>query len=250
MVRLRYVLLAALLLAIEPLAFGQLDRVVLNHPRNENRAVRFGISVGMNMMDFWVTNTGKISPTNEQGDPGQYFATTGRVYPGFTINALMRFRIAEDFHFRMLPGICFGQRDLVFYDVLDGSPTKGQRSTTMQLETAYIDMPLLFVYQAQRFDNARPYILGGVNVRTDLAAYRKLKVEKNQLLSLQKFDLAYEIGFGFEFYFPLFKFAPEIKWSGGVLNAISDSHAEGAAHYRNAIQSLRTQAVMLSFIFE
>ncbi len=245
----RYVLLA-LVLALGSQAFGQIDRVVMNRPRNENRPVRFGISVGMNVMDFRVTNTGSISTVNEQGDSARYFVTTDKIYPGFTINALIRFRITEDFHFRMLPGICFGQRDLVFYDALEGSPTQGGRNTTMKLETAYIDMPMLFVYQAIRFDNARPYILAGLNVRTDLAAYKKLKIEKGQLLRLQKFDLAYEVGFGFEFYFPLFKFAPEIKWSGGVLNAISDSYAEGAGHYRNAIKSLRTQAVMLSFIFE
>lgn len=230
-------------------AFAQpLDRVVMNRPRNESRPVRFGISIGLNVMDFRVLNTGAFTPL-ENGQEVRYFVTTNTMYPGFNVNALMRLRFTDNMHLRVLPGICFGQRDLVFYDDFDPE-NRGNEATVMKLESSYIEMPILFCYQADHVNNARPYIVAGANVRTDMAAYKKLKIENNQLVRLEKFDLAYEIGFGFEFYFPLFKMAPEVKWSGGLFNTLSNSFAEGAEGYHGAMKSVTPQMVVFSLIFE
>ncbi len=241
------VLLGCMLVAES--GFAQpLDRVVMNRPRNESRPVRFGISVGLNVMDFRVLNSGKVT-TLDNGKEASYFVTTNKIYPGFNVNALMRLRFTDNMHLRVLPGICFGQRDLVFYE--NHAPGEiGSEATVMKLESSYIEMPILFCYQAQHLNNARPYIVAGLNVRTDMAAYKKLKIENNQLVRLQKFDLAYEVGFGFEFYFPLFKMAPQLKWSGGFLNTLADSYAEGAEGYHAAMKSVVSQMVVFSLIFE
>ena len=83
-----------------------------------------------------------------------------------------------------------------------------------------------------------------------MAAFKKLKLENKQYLRLQKFDLAYEIGFGIEFYFYYFKMAPELKWSGGFLNTLAPETAEEKESYHSAIKSLTSQIVMFSLIFE
>lgn len=222
----------------------------LFRPRNENRAVRFGIALSLNVLDFRITNTATPAAVGEHGEEGWYFATVDGLTPGFNVNALVRFRLTDDFHIRMLPGICFGQRDISFYRVMPGNDQNGTLAMQTQLESAYIEMPILFCYQARRISNVRPYFVAGVSPRLDAAAFRKLKVENNQYLQLNRYDLAYEIGFGCEFYFPYFKMAPELKWSASVLPGLSKTVAEGGEAYRAAIKGLTGQGFVFSLIFE
>lgn len=222
----------------------------LFRPRNENRAVRFGIALSLNVLDFRITNTAAPAAVGENGEEGWYFATVDGLTPGFNVNALIRFRFSDDFHLRLLPGICFGQRDVSFYRVLPGSEQNRSLALRTQLETAYIEMPILLCYLARRNSNVRPYAVVGVSPRIDAAAFRKLKVENKQYLQLNRYDFAYEIGLGCEFYFPYFKMAPELKWSASVLPGLSKTVAEGGEAYRAAIKGLTGQGFIFSLIFE
>lgn len=229
-------------------AYGQVGRsTVLHRPRNEDRLIRFGIGISLNIMDFRVLNTGNMV-YDDKGTMHQYYATTNGLHPGFNVNALMRVRFTDNMHLRFMPGICFGNRDVTYYGELPSN--QGQEVIKIQFESSYIEMPILYFISAHRHNNARPYIVAGINPRLDLSAFKQLKIEHNQLLRLQKFDLAYEIGFGYEFYFPYFKMAPEIKWSGGFLNALANEYAEGAEGYRGAVKSLTSQVFVFSLIFE
>lgn len=222
----------------------------LFRPRNENQAVRFGIALSLNVLDFRITNTAARAAVGEKGESGWYFATVDGLTPGFNVNALIRFRFTDNLHLRLLPGICFGQRDISFYRVIPGSEQNGTLALRTQLESAYIEMPILICYQARRNSNIRPYVVAGVSPRIDAAAFKKLKVENKQYLQLNRYDLAYEVGLGCEFYFPFFKMAPELKWSASVLPGLSKNVAEGGEAYRAAIKGLTGQGVVFSLIFE
>lgn len=229
--------------------YAQASKTVLNRPRNEERFIRFGIGIGLNVMDFRLLNSGALSKPVLYDDSTRFFGTVNRLHPGFNVNALMRFRINNDMHVRILPGICFGQRDLTFYNIGKNGDREWE-DIKMPIESSYIEMPILFCYSVPRHSNVRPYVCAGVNVKADMAAFKKLKLENKQYLRLQKFDLAYEIGFGIEFYFYYFKMAPELKWSGGFLNTLAPETAEGKEYYHSAIKSLTSQIVMFSLIFE
>lgn len=228
---------------------AQASKTVLNRPRNEERFIRFGIGIGLNVMDFRLLNSGVLAKPPLYADSTRFYGTVNRLHPGFNVNALMRFRINNDMHVRILPGICFGQRDLTFYNIGRSGDREGE-DIRMPIESSYIEMPILFCYSVPRHSNVRPYVCAGVNVKADMAAFKKLKLENHQYLRLQKFDLAYEVGFGIEFYFYYFKMAPELKWSGGFLNTLAPETAEGKEYYHSAIKSLTSQIVMFSLIFE
>lgn len=247
--RILEMLAGLVLLTVSSVQAGQPWDKQLNRPRNENRVVRFGIGVSLNVMDFRVLNTGAKAYDARIKDSTRYVADVQSLYPGFNVNALMRIRFTENLHLRFLPGIAFGQRDLVFYRNNAGESNQTLAETT-KIETSYIEMPILLCYSAKRIDNARPYLIVGINPKLDMAAFKKLKVENNQLMRLNKFDIAYEVGFGYEFYFTYFKMAPEIKWSGGFLNALAPGHAEGAEGYYRSIKSLTSQVFVFSLIFE
>jgi hypothetical protein len=73
------------------------------------------------------------------------------------------------------------------------------------------------------------------------------KVENDeQLVKLNRRDYGYTVGFGFDFYMPLFKFSPEIKVFKGIPNLL----AEDPAVYTTSLKSLRSSIFTVSLIFE
>ena len=70
--------------------------------------------------------------------------------------------------------------------------------------------------------------------------------EEERKLQTAGFNLSGEFGFGFDIYFPLFKFAPEIRFSKGLLNLLQ----EDKFGYDDGIKSLRANVVTLYLNFE
>jgi len=244
----RVVLIVFLVFVPVFMLFAQYRRpIILNDPDYDvGKPLRFGFSLGINVMDLDIKNSNKTEIA-EDGTEFQYFTEVTHITPGLNVNAICDLRLTENLHLRFLPGYSFGQRNLDYYKI---ETNKKTLETTMNLESSFIELPLGFKYLSQRHNNFRPYLLLGGNYRIDLAAYKRLKVEKGVLVRLEKSDFYYEIGFGIDFFLTYFKFSTEIKWSAGLMNAISNDYAEGAENYRNAIESMRSKMIVISFHFE
>lgn len=221
---------------------------ILNRPDYDlGSPWRFGFSVGINFMDFDITNSNQPEYDTD-GLPFQYFANVNIVNPGFNVNVLCDLRLSDNFSIRFLPGYALGQRDVNFFVVKsDGIP---RYETTMKLESSFIELPLGVKYASHRYCNVRPYLYAGGDCRIDIAAFKRMKVEEGVLIRLAKTDVYYEVGVGIDFFFTHFKFSTELKWSVGILDAISDKYADGAENYRNAIERLQSRIVTLNFHFE
>lgn len=209
------------------------------------KPLRFGFSLGINSMDFDIKNS--VTLEDASGEQFQYFAEATHLVPGFTVNAISDLRLSENLHLRFLPGYVFGQRNLDFYISKDN---KTEYESTMKIESNFIDLPLGLKYLSQRVSNVRPYLYFGVDPRIDLAAYKRIKTEKGIYLRLQKFNVYYEVGFGIDFFLTYFKFSTEIKFSSGMGSAISKDFAEDGKQYRDAIDVLRSNMLIISFHFE
>ena len=48
------------------------------------------------------------------------------------------------------------------------------------------------------------------------------EVDTKEKLELKNFNISFDIGAGFDLYYPLFKFSPEVRYSFGVKNLLSD----------------------------
>jgi len=227
-------------------SFGQFKRpTLLNDPDYDvGKPLRFGFSIGVNVMDFDAVN--RTAQFNADGS--KYFAEVTHISAGLNVNAIGDLRIARDIHLRFLPGYSFGQRDVNFFKV-DADSTVSL-ATTMKMESNFIDLPVGIKFLSERNSNVRPYLYLGTDVRIDLAAYKRLKVEKGVLLRLQKFDYYYEVGFGVDFFLQYFKFSAEIKWSAGLLNMLSSDYVDEGKIYHDALGSLRSKFLIVSFHFE
>src|SRR5207237_4660452 len=88
---------------------------------------------------------------------------------------------------------------------------------TKKLESIIISFPFQIKFFVDRIGNFRVYMLCGVKADIDLASNARAK-RAEDLVKIQKYDYGFELGLGFNFYFPAFILSPEIKISNGLRN--------------------------------
>jgi hypothetical protein len=206
-----------------------------NDSNYDERLLHFGFSMGMNAMDFRTV----MDPES------RLRAEVMAVKPGINIQIVTDFRPATYLDIRFLPGVSFGQRNINFYDstgTLWGEP--------QVLESSFLEFPLLLKAKGMRLNNSRPYLIGGLNFRYDLAGKKEYDDERPVYLRLKRADLYYEVGAGIDFYLPYFKLTIEAKMSNGLRDVLVHEPAPGYPDYANSISSLRSQMWVLSFHFE
>ena len=220
---------------------------VKNDPTHDERPIHFGFSLGMNMMDY------RISLSQEAINDNVYIGLD-EIIPGINIHAIANLRLAEYFDLRALPGISFGERYIYFVNTLPVDTSRFYPYKNYKVESSYLEFPLLVKYKSKRLNNFRPYLIGGANLRYDLAVKREYDIEE-QLIMIHPFDLYGEIGFGMDFYLTYFKLGTEIKYSFGLTNILDtqDKHGELPVEfekYTNVIDRITSHMVIISFHFE
>jgi hypothetical protein len=231
------ILIIALLAMISGQAYAQKQK-----PKNESwydeKILHFGFTLGFNTMDF------KITPSYSNYQVDSLLPEVTSLNPGINIQIVTDFRPAKYFDIRFLPGVSFGQRNVVYYK------NKKLVNDQQKLESSFIEFPLIFKYKAMRLNNVRPYLIAGLNYRYDLAGKKEYDEEKPVYIRLKRSDLNYEIGTGFDFYLTYFKLSVEVKMSNGMRDILVHEPAPGHPEFSNAIEKMKSQMWILSFHFE
>ncbi len=227
-----------LLILLIPVAATAQKAKPKNDSNYDERLLHFGFSMGLNTMDF--------IPKMNPGDTNNWTAEVVSLKPGINIQIVMDYRPATYFDLRFLPGVSFGQRNLNFYDE-DGVLINDKQ----QLESSFLEFPLLIKTKGMRMNNSRPYLIGGINLRYDLAAKKEYDEQSAVYMRLRKADLYYEVGAGIDFYLPYFKLTIEAKMSNGLRDVlVHDEPHPFHPQYVNSIESLKSQIWTISFHFE
>ncbi len=211
-------------------------------PKNESwyddKPLHFGFSLGLNTMDF------NITPSQENYVMDSLYPEVSILNPGINIQIVTNFRPGKYFDIRFLPGVSFGHRNIRYYR--DNILINQQQ----RLESSFLEFPLLLKYKGDRLNNVRPYIIGGVNYRYDLAGKKEYDEEKPVYLRLKRSDLYYEFGAGLDFYLTYFKLSVELKISQGISDVLVREPPAGNAQYLNAIEKMKSQIWVIAFHFE
>lgn len=232
-----HILLVAILFFFNLSLSGQKQK-----PKNESwydeKLLHFGFSLGFNTMDL------KITPSRQYYVSDSLYPEVALLNPGINIQIVTDLRPAEYLDIRFLPGVSFGQRNIRFY--------KGQvvYNDKQRIESSYLEFPLLLKYKGERLNNVRPYVIGGLNYRYDLAGKKEYDDERPVYVRLKRSDLYFETGAGLDFYLTYFKLSVELKMSNGLRNIIVNEPAPGHNEFRNAIEKMRSQIWVLAFHFE
>ena len=173
-----------------------------NLPAFDYKILHFGFTVGLNVMDFGIDRNYTRYP--------DLYADVTRIQPGFQVSIVSDLKLDDNLNLRFLPGISFGAREIIFYEDLqnDGNWTIADRNganSKVRVGPAFLDFPLHLKYRAKRDNNYRPYLVGGINFRYDMAAKRAYDGESNDFIRLNAADLYFEIGFGVDTYLKYFK---------------------------------------------
>lgn len=204
-------------------------------PGYDYKRLHFGFTVGIHTQDLGIIRTEGSDFFADVSDPGF----------GFQVTIVSDLRLTDNMNLRFLPGIALGEKPLSFYDVQTGELVESG-----VIESNFLEFPLLVKYRSKRLNNVRPYLIGGINYRYDLAARKESDENDRIYIKLQPGDFYLEAGFGIDFYSQYFKFSPELKVGMGLRNLLINDVANGQARFVSSIDNLRSFVVMLNFHFE
>lgn len=248
--RFLYIAIAGLFLLFHVDSFSQKQK-----PKNDSwyddKLLHFGFSLGMNLMDFDITPT--KTPLNS--DNQRYLLPEVNLFnPGINIQVITNLRPGKYFDLRFLPGVAFGQRNVRYYTMLkrpEGDIFGETYDERQRVESSFLEFPILLKYKGDRLNNVRPYIIGGLNYRYDLAGKKEYDDDKKIYIRLKRSDLYYEAGAGLDFYLPYFKLSVEVKTSRGLRDVIvHDNGYSGYDQYVNAIEKMQSRIWIIAFHFE
>lgn len=207
------------------------------------KTIHFGYSVGLNTASMTVIQT------NAQKKD---YRPALMLNPGININLITDYRLSKNLNFRFLPGIQFASR-ILSISSLNGYIPSGTiiPDSTWQIESVYVDLPILLKYRAVRVNNYAPYLIAGINPRFDLIGTKiKVGATNPPLRMLNFFDLYTELGVGVDFYLAQVKVATELKFSVGMFDIFHYQADHRYQLYTAGINQVFSRLVILAFHVE
>ena len=217
--------------------FAQKNKV-MNLQNYDNKWIHFGFLIGFNNADFRIVN----KPDFAGYDSLDYIQTYRQ--GGFNLGIISNLHLGDYFDFRFIPTLSFSSRKLEYVFT---SPTQGLLVRTKDVESTFLDFPLLMKYKSQRHNNFRAYVIGGIRYTFDMASQKDVREEPGQaIVKINDQDYGLELGVGFDFYMNYFKFSPEIRYYFGLKNMIVRSNSV----FSKPIDRLTSKIILISFNFE
>jgi hypothetical protein len=157
---------------------------------------------------------------------------------GFSLGFIVNYRLAEFVDLRVTPKVSFYEHSLL-YRYTD------KTSTEKIIETTTVEFPLLVKYKSDRRGNIRMYMVGGINPAIE-ASGKKDQKNISSGLEVSNVNASLEAGLGFDLYFPLFKFSPEIRFSRGIMNILDNTENV----YGEPLKYVNTNTVSIYLLFQ
>lgn len=191
----------------------------------------------MNFQDMIITNNGLT-----QDDGKVWYGTIPNYSPGFSVGLLGDLWLNPYMNLRFTPMLHFGDKRMEFVD----DDLKQSYKTTAR--SNYLTLPLDIKFRTMRLNNYRPYLIGGAYMALDLGR------KKDEPILLKMFDYGLTIGIGCDFYLPIIKVAPELRFSFGLKDIIEHNRKDltdnSVRKYSAAMDKGVTRMVSLVFNFE
>lgn len=210
-----------------------------NNPKDnllnyENQWIHYGFLIGIHSSKYVTRHSDFFtSPAMD---------TVHSIIPGnlggFKLGFVINMKVAQYLDFRILPTVAFYENDLS-YRFRDGTTLRELKDATM------VELPLLLKYKSARRGNIAMYMVGGINPSLE-AAGRGDEDEVGQKLELRNWNIAVDVGVGLDMYFTYFKFSPEIRYSYGLRNMLTDNPND----FSVGLDRLTTQNLGIFMTFE
>ena len=213
-------------------------QVEWNLPDHDLKRYYFGITLSTNVSRFHLLHDNNFL----KSDSVSVVSPTSK--GGFGLGLLGTLKLFNHLELRTNPHLIFASRG-ISYNI---KYPRGDESNIQEkiIESIYVSFPIQLKFSSDRIGNFRVYVLGGGKYEYDLASNSQ-KRRAEDLVKLVKGALGYELGFGFNFYFPSFIFSPEIKLSNTIPNVHS---RDPNLIYSNVIDRMQSRMIVFSIHLE
>jgi hypothetical protein len=225
------VALSLLLVAGSFKGFAQAEK--MNNAEHDEKPYYFGITLGFNSAQY------KVWQSKYMLENDTIKNITPLWKPGFQLGIMGNLKLSNFIDIRTMPSFVLREKALRFTQQNDSSFTNS-------FESILFSLPFEFKFKSDRQTNFRFYVCAGGKIDYDFNANTNSRRE-DEIIKVKPFDFGYNLGLGFEFYFPNFIFAPEIKVSNGLGNSLDRNSEEPT---NKAIEKISTRMLIISFHIE
>lgn len=212
---------------------------IINLENFQKQKIHFGFYLGFNSYDF------KIDYETESPD------ILVKKTTGFNVGLVADLRLHEYINLRFEPGLYYTKRDLN-YDESYFSTTNVPFTSSNRLRevnSTYINFPLLLKFSSLRTGNVRPFLLGGASATLNLSSNSKSKDDNlEQRFRVKSWTTNYELGFGIDLFSEYFIFSPSVRGVFGLNDELIRDKDPNSPWTGN-IESMKTRAVFINFTF-
>lgn len=206
---------------------------VPNMPEHDSKLYYFGITFGFNYSAF------KINNTQSFAEHDTFRSVQPKYGPGFNLGIMGNLRLTKFVDLRFIPALVFSDKKITTIDQFD-------KEESRSVESIYMQLPLQLKFKSDRINNFRFYGIIGGKFDYDLSANSRSR-RQDEWLRVSPVDFGAEVGIGFEFFYPNFIFAPEIKLSQGFRNT---NYKDSQIPLSNTIDAMRTRMFVISIHLE
>jgi hypothetical protein len=206
-----------------------------NNPNYDERKLTYGFLIGLHTTAYQIEYSDSIvSPSLDS-----LHSVVPYWKPGFSLGFIVNYRLTEFLDLRLTPEVAFYEHRLR-YNFTNGKPPVDE-----VVETTMVEFPLLLKYKSMRRGNVRMYMIGGF--KPGIEASGKKEIENTTTsLEVKTLTLNLEAGLGFDLYFPLFKFSPEIRFSRGISNVLDNTENI----YGYPMRRINTNTITVYLLFQ
>ncbi|MEP0713079.1 porin family protein [Algoriphagus sp.] len=252
------VILAGLVFVIATLpTFGQGMFGLTSASTSDNRPISYGFFLAAH------NSTLRIKYTDAFLDPTSVDPFTGvrsiqtKFSPGFSLGFIGILRFHDQVSLMFTPKVGFYEyktevtyfNDQIDVELVGGDVIVSEENlgnvVEYSSEATMVELPLLFKYRSVRFNNTRMYWLGGASYQFRTKGQDEANVDD---IVMTGQDVSLEAGMGFEIYFKYFKFAPEIRFSHGMMNAYQAENTR--PELQGAIESIKRKSITIYLNFQ
>lgn len=205
-----------------------------NNPDYDQRKITYGFLIGLHSTSYQIEYSDKFVSSA--------FDSVHSVIPdwkpGFSLGFIVNYRMTEFLDLRLTPEVAFYEHSLC-YNYVDGTHKEELVETTM------VEFPFLLKYKSMRRGNIRMYMIGGIKPGIEASGKKEIENTTTQL-EVKEANLNLEAGLGFDLYFPLFKFSPEIRFSKGMVNVLDNTENK----FGQPLRRVNTNTITVYLLFQ
>jgi hypothetical protein len=206
-----------------------------NNPNYDERKLTYGFLIGLHTSAYKIQYSDKfVTP-----DFDTLYAVDPEWSTGFSLGFIVNYRLTDFLDLRLTPEVAFYEHKLK-YSFTDDTPTKEEL-----VETTMVEFPILLKYKSERRGNVRMYMIGGVKPGIEASGKKDLE-NVTSSLEVKGANLNLDFGFGFDLYYPLFKFSPEIRFSKGIMNILDNTENDFGA----PLKRISTNTITVYLLFQ